>query len=117
MRFTLITFALVFAANTANAAPRTARSTHREQVQASKLLDRVESVRGTLAHRIDAAAGTEVARLEMLEDELSAAYWNLSKSLDGAWGMCDEACPPPAEFRANVKAAQKKINRLLLAAG
>ena len=115
MRSTLIAIALVVTASATHAAPRTPRSTHREQVQASQLLDSVEAARGSLAARIDAASGLEAARLEMLEDELSAAYWQLSKALDGAWGMCDGECPAPAAFRAEVRSAHARINQLLQA--
>lgn len=112
--FTFIVFALF--ANAATATPRTPRSTHREQVQASALMDRVEAARGTLALRIDDADGEEAERLEAVEDQLSAAYWKLSKALDGAWGMCDDDCPAPSEFRVEVAAAKAEIEALLKAA-
>ncbi len=112
MRCFFIIFAFALVANTANAAPR---STHRDQVKASALLDRVEATRGKLAHRIDVADGAEAARLEALEDELSDAYWTLSKTLDGAWGMCDEACPTATEFRADVATSTTRIERLVKA--
>jgi hypothetical protein len=112
MRCFFIIFAFALVANTANAA---ARSTHRDQVKASAMLDRVEATRAKLANRIDEADSLEVERLEALEDQLADAYWTLSKSLDGAWGMCDDACPSPAEVRANIAAGTTRIETLLKA--
>ncbi len=113
MRAILTVIALSFVANTALASPRTPRSTHREQVAAAALLDRLEVARGELAHRIATADEAEVVRLEATEDELSAVYWKLSRALDGAWGLCDGECPTPEVFRATVRTSKRRIEDLL----